>query len=172
VVATEFAPPFCRLTRQRGNREAKNIMTWMGQHATTRTGPRGAQVATPVQRLEAVTVRHYTNRAGDPQRHLQQHLHRHRHLHLHLHLHLQVNARVQANGKWCGIDTVEARDSIDAVHGIAHATVVADPQFRQALADHGFTLDEAGEIVQRGHAASGRVVGVRDKARGWSGPTP
>lgn len=131
-LAAELHPDIAEAYEAAQDRAAENIMAWMGQHATTRTGPRGAQVATPVQRLEAVTVRHYTNRAGDP----------------HRHLHLQVNARVEANGKWYGIDTVAVRDSIDAVHGIGHATVVADPQFRQALAAHGFTLDEAGEIVQ------------------------
>jgi hypothetical protein len=68
----------------------------LGEHATTRVGPRGQQVATPVERLEAVVIRHYTSRAGDP----------------HRHLHLQVNARVFAAGKWRGLDTVAVRDSI------------------------------------------------------------
>jgi exodeoxyribonuclease V alpha subunit len=83
----------------------------LGQHATTRVGPRGAQVAVPVQRVEAVTVRHYTSRAGDP----------------HRHLHLQVNAPVFAAGKWRGIDTVAFRDSIQAINGIGRAAVVCGP---------------------------------------------
>jgi len=58
----------------------RQITGWLGQHATTRVGPRGAQVAVPVQRLEVTVIRHYTSRAGDP----------------HRHLHVQINARVFA----------------------------------------------------------------------------
>jgi len=79
-----------------------------------------------------VTVRHYTSRAGDP----------------HRHLHLQVNARVFAAGKWRGLDTVAVRDSIAALNGIGHAAVACDPEFRAALAAHGYTLNPDGEIEQ------------------------
>ena len=75
--------------------------------------------------IEAVTVRHYTSRAGDP----------------HRHLHLQINARVLAEGRWRGLHTVGVRDSLDAINGIGHAAVMTDPAFRAALAAHGFTLD-------------------------------
>ena len=40
------------------------------------------------------------------------------------------------------------RDSLDAINGIGHAAVTTDPQFRAALAAHGFTLDPYGEIDQ------------------------
>jgi thymidine kinase len=111
---------------------AEQVIGWLGRHVTTRVGPRGAQVAVPVERLEAVTVRHYTSRAGDP----------------HRHLHLQVNARVFAAGKWRGIDTVAVRDSLAAINGIGHAAVACDPDFRGALAGHGYTLTREGEIEQ------------------------
>src|SRR5215213_8733938 len=52
------------------DRAAVEIVGWLSQHATTRVGPRGGQVQVPVEALEAVTVRHYTSRAGDPHRHL------------------------------------------------------------------------------------------------------
>src|SRR4051794_41094844 len=68
------------------DRAAAEIIGWLSRHATTRVGPRGGQVQVPVEQLEAVTVRHYTSRAGDP----------------HRHLHLQINARVFAAGKWRG----------------------------------------------------------------------
>ncbi|MGH8892610.1 MAG: MobF family relaxase [Actinomycetes bacterium] len=117
------------------DRAAAQIVGWLAQHATTRVGPRGRQVQVPVERIEAVTVRHYTSRAGDP----------------HRHLHLQVNARVFADRKWRGLHTVGVRDSIDAINGIGHAAVMTDPQFRTALAQHGFTLDPAtGEVRQLG----------------------
>ncbi len=113
-------------------RAAAQIIAWLGQHATARVGPRGAQVAAPVQRLEAAVIRHYTSRAGDP----------------HRHLHLQINARVFAAGRWRGIDTVAVRDSIGAINGIGHAAVACDPGFRAALAVHGYTLTAGGEIEQ------------------------
>ncbi len=113
------------------DRAAVQIIGWLAEHSTTRVGPRGRQVQVPVQELEAVTVRHYTSRAGDP----------------HRHLHLQINARVWAAGKWRGLHTIGVRDMIDAVNGIGHAAVMCDPQFRQVLADRGFTVDaETGEV--------------------------
>src|SRR3954449_13166786 len=114
------------------NRAAAQIIGWLAQHATTRGGPAGGQVQVPVERLEAVTVRHYTSRAGDP----------------HRHLHLQINARVFAAGKWRGLHTVGVRDSLAAINGIGHAAVACDPQFRAALAAHGYALAAGGEIRQ------------------------
>ena len=77
-------------------------------------------------------MRHYTSRAGDP----------------HRHLHLQINARVFAAGKWRGLHTVGVRDFLGAINGIGHAAVATDPQFRAALAAHGYTLDATGEIQE------------------------
>ncbi|TFV63624.1 TrwC relaxase [Geodermatophilus sp. DF01-2] len=113
-------------------RAAEQIIGWLGQHATTRVGPRGGQVQVPVQVAEAVTVAHYTSRAGDP----------------HRHLHLQINARVFAAGKWRGLHTVGVRDSLDAINGIGHAAVACDPQSRAVLAAHGYALNDGGEIRQ------------------------
>jgi exodeoxyribonuclease V alpha subunit len=111
---------------------ATQIIGWLSQHATTRVGPRGEQVQVPVEVLEAVTVRHYTSRAGDP----------------HRHLHLQVNARVFAAGRWRGLHTVGVRDFLAALNGIGHAAVATDPRFRAALASHGYTLSAAGEVLE------------------------
>ena len=61
-------------------RAAKQIITYLAEHATTRVGPRDRQVQVPVEQIEAAVIRHYTSRAGDP----------------HRHLHLQINARVFA----------------------------------------------------------------------------
>jgi conjugative relaxase-like TrwC/TraI family protein len=115
------------------DRAAEQIIAWVAEHATTRVGPRGRQVQVPIEELEAVTVRHYTSRAGDP----------------HRHLHLQFNARVFAAGQWRGLHTVGFRDSIEAINGIGHAAVMTDPGFRATLAAAGFTLDPAsGEVVE------------------------
>src|SRR5690606_4079186 len=114
------------------DRAAIQIVGWVADHATTRVGPRGRQVQVPVEMIEAAVIRHYTSRAGDP----------------HRHLHLQINARVWAAGAWRGIHSVGIRDSIEAINGIGHAAVAADPQFRAVLAAHGYTLDsETGEIA-------------------------
>src|SRR4051795_13138802 len=116
------------------NRAAVEIIGWLAGPATTRVGPRGGQVQVPLEVLEAVTVRHYTSRAGDP----------------HRHLHLQLNARVFAVSQWRGLHTVGTRDFLAAINGIGHAAVACDPQFRAALAAHGYSLDGAGEIREFG----------------------
>lgn len=115
------------------DRAAEQVVGWVAAHATTRVGPRGRQVQVPVEQIEAVTVRHYTSRAGDP----------------HRHLHLQFNARVFAAGQWRGLHTVGFRDSLEALNGIGHAAMATDPEFRAALAQVGLTLDPAsGEIAE------------------------
>ncbi|CAN5255604.1 MobF family relaxase [soil metagenome] len=114
-------------------RAAEQIIGWVAEHATTRVGPKGRQVQVPVTEIEAVVVRHYTSRAGDP----------------HRHLHVQINARVLAEGTWRGLHSVGMRDSLNAINGIGHAAVVTDPEFRAALVAHGFTLDPAtGELAE------------------------
>ena len=114
-------------------RAAREIITWLTAHSTTRVGPRGLQVQIPVESgLEAAVITHYTSRAGDP----------------HRHLHLQINAKVFAAGKWRALHTVGIRHSIEAINGIGHAAVMCDPEFRTALAAHGYTLNDTGEITQ------------------------
>jgi hypothetical protein len=130
-LAAELHPDIAAAYAAAQEDAARQILGWVGQHGTTRVGPRGGQVAVPVEQVEAAVVRHYTSRAGDP----------------HRHLHVQVNARVFAAGTWRGLDTVAFRDAIGAVNGIGHAAIVCDPDFRAALARHGFTLDPDGEVT-------------------------
>jgi exodeoxyribonuclease V alpha subunit len=59
-----------------------------------------------------------------------------------------INARVFAAGQWRGLHTVGVRDFLAAINGIGHAAVTCDPQFRAALAAHGYTLDGTGEIQE------------------------
>jgi exodeoxyribonuclease V alpha subunit len=114
-------------------RAAIEIIGWLAERSTTRVGPQGRQVQVPVESgLEAAVVRHYTSRAGDP----------------HRHLHLQINAKVWAVGQWRALHSVGTRDSIEAINGIGHAAVMCDPEFRAALAAHGYTLDADGEVEQ------------------------
>jgi conjugative relaxase-like TrwC/TraI family protein len=112
-------------------RAARQIISYLAEHATTRVGPRGRQVQVPVEQIEAAVIRHHTSRAGDP----------------HHHLHLQINARVFAQGAWRGLHSVGVRDMIEAINGIGHAAVATDPEFRTALARAGFTMDsDDGEL--------------------------
>ena len=132
-LAAELHPDISAAYDAAQDAAARQIVAWLARHATTRVGPRGAQIQVPVAELDAVTVRHHTSRAGDP----------------HRHLHLQINARVLAEGRWRGLHTVGVRDSLDAINGIGHAAVMTDPGFRHALAKHGFTLDpDTGEVVE------------------------
>jgi conjugative relaxase-like TrwC/TraI family protein len=126
-LAAALHPEISAALDEAQDKATAEIVGWVAGHATTRVGPRGRQVQVPVERIEAAVIRHYTSRAGDP----------------HRHLHLQINARVWAAGVWRGIHSVGIRDSIEAINGIGHAAVVTDPQFRAALAAHGFTLDPA-----------------------------
>jgi exodeoxyribonuclease V alpha subunit len=132
-LAAELHPDISAAYDAAQDAAARQIIGWLAEHATTRVGPRGAQVQVPVSQIDAVTVRHHTSRAGDP----------------HRHLHLQINARALAEATWRGLHTIGIRDSIDAINGIGHAAVMTDPGFRAVLAAHGFTLDlDTGEVVQ------------------------
>lgn len=109
----------------------QQIGAYVAQQASTRVGPRGAQVQMPAAEVEMAKIRHFTTRAGDP----------------HRHIHLQVNARVlAADGKWRGIDSVPLLRMQRAINGVGHRAVAANPEFRSALSAHGYTLDEVGEI--------------------------
>jgi conjugative relaxase-like TrwC/TraI family protein len=134
---------------------AEQVVGWFAGHASSRVGPRGGQYSVPVEAVEACAVAHRTSRCGDP----------------HRHIHLQINARVEAEGKWRGIDSVAVRESITAAQGVGHAAMVCDPGFRAALAAHGYTLDAAsGEIEQlAGYTAafSKRHAQVTAQAAGY-----
>src|SRR3954452_2367811 len=116
-LATAVHPDLAAAYDAAQDRAAAQIIGWLAGHATTRGGPRGGQEQVPVQVLEAVTVRHFTSRAGDP----------------HRHLHLQIGARVFAAGNWRGLHTVGVRDFLAALNRIGHAAVACDPPFRAAL---------------------------------------
>ena len=54
-----------------------------------------------------------------------------------------------AAGAWRGLHSVGIVDSTNAINGIGHAAVMCDPELRQVLAAHGYTLDTASsEITQ------------------------
>src|SRR4051794_1639405 len=114
------------------DRAAEQIIVWLSEHATTRTGPRGGQVQVPVEVLEAAAIRHHTSRANDP----------------HRHTHLQFSSRVFAAGKWRGLHTVGVRDVINALNGIGHAAMACDPELNASFAAHGYTKSASGELLE------------------------
>lgn len=130
-LAAKLHPDIAAAYEAAQDRAVEQISGYVAVHASTRVGPRGAQVQMPAAAVEVAAVRHYTSRAGDP----------------HRHIHLQFNARVVAeDGTWRGIDSAALLKMQRAVNGIGHRAVTADPAFRQALADHGYTLNSDGEI--------------------------
>ncbi|WP_245916740.1 MobF family relaxase [Nocardioides gansuensis] len=138
-LAAALHPDIARAYDAAMDRAAGEVIGWVAEHATTRVGPRGRQVQVPVELVEAAVVRHYTSRAGDP----------------HRHLHVQINARVFGRGAWRGLHSVGVVDSIEALNGIGHAAVMCDLEFRAALAGHGYTLGDDGEIRQLAPYAGG-----------------
>lgn len=117
---------------QAQERAVEEIGRFLATNVCTRVGPRGEQRLVHVDGIEMAGIRHFTSRGGDP----------------HRHIHLQVNARVPAAGKWRGIDSAQLLRMQRAVNGIGHRSVLADPEFRAALAAHGYTVDAEGEIEQ------------------------
>ncbi len=96
-LAAELHPDIAAAYEAAQDRAAAQIIGWLASTRPPGSGRAARRSPSRSSELEAVTVRHYTSRAGDP----------------HRHLHLQVNARVFAAGKWRGLDTVAFRDSIN-----------------------------------------------------------
>ncbi len=112
---------------------AQELMAYAASEMHTRVGPRGAQVWTPVEKLEAVTVAHRTSREGDP----------------HRHLHLQFLNRVWAQGKWRALDTAEFVKHNAAMNRLGEAVLASHTGLQDALAKAGFTFDPAtGAVVE------------------------
>ena len=115
------------------NAACEDIARFLSANVSTRVGRRGEQRQIPAERVELARIGHFTSRAGDP----------------HRHIHLQVNARVFAGGKWRGIDSAAMLRMQRAINGIGSLSVASNPEFRAALAAHGYTVNAvSGEIDQ------------------------
>ncbi|WP_447949870.1 MobF family relaxase [Microbacterium aurum] len=112
---------------------AAEIRRWLAQHSVTRIGPRHAREIVPVQQLQTVAVAHKTSRAGDP----------------HRHIHFQIGTRVDAAGKWRGLDTAALFKQQGAIRALGTAIIAAHPQLAAVLDKSGLTLDPAtGEVAE------------------------
>lgn len=112
---------------------AAEIRRWLAQHSVTRIGPRQAREIVSVQQLQTVAVAHKTSRAGDP----------------HRHIHFQIGTRVDAAGKWRGLDTAALFKQQGAIRALGTAIIAAHPQLAAVLGKHGLTLDPVtGEVAE------------------------
>ncbi|WP_179288629.1 MobF family relaxase [Micrococcus luteus] len=117
---------------------AQELMAYAASEMHTRVGPRGAQVWTPVEKLEAVTVAHRTSREGDP----------------HRHLHLQFLNRVWAAGAWRALDTAEFVKHNAAMNRLGEAVLASHAGLQGALAQAGFSFDaQTGAVAELAEAA-------------------
>ncbi len=96
----------------------------------------GGRIRERIARLEVVELQHRRSRALDP----------------HIHRHLWLNMKVQgADGKWSSLDSRVAMKLHTVINAEGELAARTDPRWIAALAVHGYTLDDAGEIAQIAH---------------------
>lgn len=89
-----------------------------------------------IARLEVVELQHRRSRALDP----------------HIHRHLWLNMKVQGvDGKWSSLDSRVAMKLHTVVNAEGELAARTDPKWLKALAAHGCTLHDDGEIAQLAH---------------------
>lgn len=107
------------------------LLLWQ-QELNARRG-HGGLIRESIARLEVVELTHRRSRALDP----------------HAHRHLWLNIKVQgADGKWTNVDSRVAMKVHTLMNAEGELAARTDPQWVNALARHGYTLDEDGEIAE------------------------
>lgn len=107
------------------------LLTWQTE-LNARRG-HGGLVREEITRLEVVELQHRRSRALDP----------------HIHRHLWLNIKVRgADGKWSNLDSRVAMKLHTVVNAEGELAARTDPAWIAALARHGYTLDDAGEIAE------------------------
>lgn len=111
------------------------ITTWQSE-LNARRGA-GGRIREFLHRVEVVELQHRRSRALDP----------------HIHRHLWLNVKVLGeDGKWSNVDSRVAMKMHTVINAEGELAARTDPQWLDALARHGFTLDEGGEIAELAHA--------------------
>ncbi|WP_417564154.1 AAA family ATPase [Microbacterium sp.] len=111
------------------------VTTWR-RELNARRGA-GGRIREPLQVVEVVELRHRRSRALDP----------------HIHRHLWLNVKVLGeDGKWSNVDSRVAMKFHTVVNAEGELAARTDPQWVDALARHGYTLDADGEIAELAHA--------------------
>jgi hypothetical protein len=107
------------------------LLTWQTQ-LNARRG-HGGLIREAITRIEVVELQHRRSRALDP----------------HIHRHLWLNIKVLgADGKWSNLDSRVAMKLHTVVNAEGELAARTDPAWIAALARHGYTLDNAGEIAE------------------------
>lgn len=111
------------------------ITTWQSE-LNARRGA-GGRIRESLRRIEVVELRHRRSRALDP----------------HIHRHLWLNVKVLGeDGKWSNVDSRVAMKMQTVINAEGELAARTDPQWLDALARHGFTLDASGEIAELARA--------------------
>ncbi|MFE7845913.1 relaxase domain-containing protein [Microbacterium sp. NPDC057407] len=107
------------------------LLTWQ-MELDARRG-HGGLIREEISRLEVVELQHRRSRALDP----------------HNHRHLWLNIKVLgADGKWSNLDSRVAMKLHTVVNAEGELAARTDPAWIAALARHGYTLDDTGEIAE------------------------
>lgn len=111
------------------------IMTWQSE-LNARRGA-GGRIRESLHRIEVVELQHRRSRALDP----------------HIHRHLWLNVKVLGeDGKWSNVDSRVAMKMQTVINAEGELAARTDPQWVNALARHGFTIDADGEIAELAQA--------------------
>ncbi len=143
------------------------LLTWQNE-LNARRG-HGGLVREEITRIEVVELQHRRSRALDP----------------HIHRHLWLNIKVLgADGKWSNVDSRVAMKLHTVVNAEGELTARTDPAWIAALARHGYTLDDTGEITELARAVRPlsrrsaqieanrtRMIAEWSKANGGSAPS-
>jgi hypothetical protein len=107
------------------------LTTWLDE-LNARRG-HGGLIREDIIRIEAVELDHRRSRALDP----------------HAHRHLWLNVKVLgADGKWSSVDSRVAMKLHTLINAEGDLAARTDPRWVAALARHGFTLDDDGEVAE------------------------
>lgn len=111
------------------------ITTWQ-RELNARRGA-GGRVREALHRVEVVELQHRRSRALDP----------------HIHRHLWLNVKVLGqDGKWSNVDSRVAMKMHTLINAEGELAARTDPDWVNALAQHGYTLNADGEITELVHA--------------------
>lgn len=93
----------------------------------------GGKIRERIRRLEVVELQHRRSRALDP----------------HIHRHLWLSVKVQgADGAWSNVDSRVAMKLHTLINAEGELAARTDPQWIEALARHGYTINNDGEIAE------------------------
>ncbi|MCH6230168.1 AAA family ATPase [Microbacterium sp. CFH 31415] len=107
------------------------LVTWQTE-LNARRG-HGGLIREEITRIEVVELQHRRSRALDP----------------HIHRHLWLNIKVLgADGQWSNLDSRVAMKLHTVVNAEGELATRTDPAWIAALARHGYTLDDTGEIAE------------------------